>query len=141
MNESSFDFALCIICYLSIVLDLSYVLLWDLLTFYSTFVLCVFLFAFASRSCLWPLLLFWFSFCKFGFSSLALVFGFCLAFASYFCFSFYVYGSYLAFTSSFCFSLFVFDFRQVFISHFYLSFFAYGWKHTTMDQNWWMWCS
>jgi len=107
VNESSFDFALCVICYLSIVLDLSYVLLWDLLAFYSTFVLCGFLFAFVSRSCLWPLFLFRFSFCKFEFSSLALIFGFCLTFASYFWFLFYVYGSYLAFASFFCFSLFV----------------------------------
>jgi hypothetical protein len=48
VNESSFDFALCVICYLSIVLDLSYVLLWDLLAFYSTLVLSFFLFSFAS---------------------------------------------------------------------------------------------
>jgi hypothetical protein len=88
VNESSFDFALCVICYSSIVLDLSYVLLWDLLAFYSTLVLCFFLFVFASRYYLWPLLLFRFSFCKFGVSSLALVFAFCLAFVSYFCFSF-----------------------------------------------------
>ncbi len=101
MNESSFDFALCVICDLSIALDLSYVLFLDLLAFYWTLVLHFFLFAFASGSCLWPLLLFQFSFCKFGFSSLALVFGFWLAFASYFCFSFFVYGFYLAFAPFF----------------------------------------
>jgi hypothetical protein len=53
---------------------------------------------------LWPLLLFWFSFCKFRFSSLALVFGFCLAFGFYFFFPFFVYGYYLAF-ACFWFSL------------------------------------
>jgi hypothetical protein len=103
MNESSFDFALCVICDLSIALDLSYVLFLDLLAFYWTLVLCSFLFVFVFRSCLWPLLLFRFSFCKFRFSSLALVFGFWLAFASYFCFPLFVYGFYLAFTPFFVF--------------------------------------
>jgi hypothetical protein len=126
VNESSFDFALCVICYLSIALNLSYVLFFDLLAFYSTIVLCFFLFSFSSRSCLWPLLSFQFSFCKFRFSSLALVFGFFLVFAYYFCFLFFIYGFYLAFASCFCFSLFVFGFHQVLISHFYLSLFAYG---------------
>jgi len=89
----------------------------DLLVFYSALVLCFFLFDFASRSCLWPLLLFRLSFCKSRFSSLALVFGSCLAFAFYFYFSFFVYGFYLAFTScfwlllSFHFSLLSFMFR------------------------------
>jgi hypothetical protein len=40
VNESSFDFALCIICYLSIALDFFYVLFLDLLVFYSIVVLC-----------------------------------------------------------------------------------------------------
>ncbi len=74
--------------------------------FHSCFVFC---FLFASRSCLWPLLLFRFSFCKFGFSSLALVFGFCLAFASYFCFSFMalIWLSLLLFVFHFLFSILV----------------------------------
>ncbi len=103
LNESSYDFALCFICYLSIALDLFYVLFLDLFVFYSTFVLCfLFGFTFASKSCLWPLFLFQLSFCKSRFSSLALVFGSCLTFVSYFCFSFFVYGFYLAFASCFC---------------------------------------
>jgi hypothetical protein len=126
VNENSFDFALCVICYLSIALDISYVLFLDLLAFYLALVLCFFLFDFASRSCLWPLLLFQLTFCRSKFSSLALVFGFCLAFASYFYFSFFLYGSYLAFTSCFCFSLLAFGSCLVFISHFYLSLFIYG---------------
>jgi hypothetical protein len=89
VNESSFDFVLCIICYLSIVLNLSYVLLWDLLAFYSTLVLCFFLFAFVF----------------------------------YFFFSFFIYGSYLAFASSFCFSFFVFPLSSS--SHFSLLSFTF----------------
>jgi len=77
---------------------------------------------FASRSCLWPLLLFQLSFCKSRFSSLALVFGSCLAFGSYFYFSFFVYGFYLAFASCFCFSFLAFGSCRVLISHFYLYF-------------------
>ncbi len=125
LNESSFDFALCVICYLSIALDLSYVLFLDILVFYSTLVLCVcvFFFAFASRSCLWPLLLFWLSFCKFRFSSLALIFGFFSAFASYYFFHFsfmaVTWFSFLVFVS-----LFVFGSCQVLIFHFYFSFFC-----------------
>jgi hypothetical protein len=139
VNESFFDFFLCIICYLLIALDFSYVLFLDLLAFCSTFVLCFFLFVFASRSCLWPLLLFQLSFCRSRFLSLALVFGL-LSF--YFCFSFLIYGFYLAFGSLFL-SLIFFSFGsyQVLIFHFFLSFFTYGWKHTTMDQRQQMWCS
>ncbi len=66
---------------------------------------CVFL---AFRSCLWPLLLFQLSFCKYRFLSLALVFGSCLTFTFYFCFSFLIYGFYLAFISCFCLSYFFF---------------------------------
>jgi hypothetical protein len=85
MNESLFDFALCVICYLLIALDLSYILFLDLFAFCSTFVLCFFfLFTFVYTSCLWLLLLFQFSFCKSRFPSLVLVFGSCLAFTSYF---------------------------------------------------------
>jgi hypothetical protein len=50
---------------------------------------------------LWLLLLFQFSFWKSRFSSLALVFGSCLAFTSYFYLSFLIYGFYLAFVSFF----------------------------------------
>jgi hypothetical protein len=68
---------------------------------FSSCFVCVFFFAFVSRSCLWPLLLFQLSFCRSRFSSLALVFGYCLAFASYFCFLLFIYGFYLAFISCF----------------------------------------
>jgi len=136
VNESLFDVALCVICYLSIALDLSYVLFLNLLAFYSALVSCFFLFDFAFRFCLCPLLLFRLSFCKSRFSSLTLVFGSYLAFASYFYFSFFVYGSYMAFAFCFCFSLLAFGSCRVLISHFYLSLFIYGWKHTTVDQKW-----
>jgi len=103
VNESSFDFALCIICYLSIVLDLSYVFLWDLLAFYSTLVLCFFLFVFASRSCLWP------CFCS-DLQVWVFILGFSFWFLFSFCFLllFFVYGFYLAFASPFCFFIFCF---------------------------------
>jgi hypothetical protein len=126
VNESFFDFVLCVICYLLIALDFPYVLFLNFLVFCSTLVLCFFLFVFAFTSYLWPLLLFQLSFCRSRFSSLALVFGFCLAFASCFYISFFIYGSYLAFASCFCPSLLVFGSYQVLISHFYISLFAYG---------------
>jgi hypothetical protein len=106
VNESFFDFALCLICYLLIALDFSYVLFLDLLAFCSTLVLCFLLFPFVFRSCLWPLLLFQLSFCRYRFLPLALIFGSCLA--SYFCFSFLIYYFYLVFTSCFCLSYFFF---------------------------------
>jgi len=108
VNESFFDFALCVICYLLIALDFSYVLFLDLLTFCSTLFLCFFGFVFAFRSCLWPLLLFQLSFCRYRFLFLALVFDSFLTFASYFYFSFLIYGLYLAFISCFCLSYFFF---------------------------------
>jgi hypothetical protein len=127
MNESFFDFALCVICYyLSITLDLSCVLFLYPSTF-AQFLFCVFFsFFFVSRSYLWPLLLLWFSFCKCRFSSLAIIFGFCLALPSYFCFSLLVYGPWLAFIFRFCLSLLVFHSCRVLIFRFYLLFFAYG---------------
>jgi hypothetical protein len=73
---------------------------------------------------LWPLFLFQLSFCKSRFSSLALVFGSCLAFTSYFCFSLFIYGFSLAFTSCFCLSLLAFGSCRVFISFFYLFIFC-----------------
>ncbi len=133
----------CFVCYMLFVNCFEFLLCFvlDLLVFYSALVLCFFLFDFASRSCLWPLLLFQLSFCKSRFSSLALVFGSCLTFGSYFYFSFFVYGFNLAFASCFCFSFFAFGSCQVLISHFYLSLFVYGWKNTMVDQKWQMWCS
>ncbi len=52
VNENFFDFALCVICYLLIALDFSYVLFIDLLAFCSTLVLCFFcLFSFLDLAC------------------------------------------------------------------------------------------
>ncbi len=122
VNESFFDFFLCIICYLLIALDFSYVLFLDLLAFCSTFVLCFFLFVFASRSCLWPLLLFQLSFCRSRFLSLALVFGYCLAFTFVFHFSFMAFTQLLVLC--FCLSYFFLLVRIKFL--FFISFFHFS---------------
>ncbi len=101
VNESSFDFALCIICYLSIVLDLSYVLFLDLLAFYSTLVLCFFV-------CVcFQILLVALAFVPILILQVwVFILGFSFWFLLNFCFLllFFVYGSYLAFTFCFWFS-------------------------------------
>jgi hypothetical protein len=53
MNESFFDFALCVICYLLIALDLSYVLFLDLLVLLlsSCFVLFCFMLLLLDLAC------------------------------------------------------------------------------------------
>ncbi len=138
VNEWKF-LKFCFVCYVLFVNCFGFILCFVFRSFSfllsSCFVCVYFAFAFASRSCLWPLLLFQLSFCRSRFSSLALVLG------SYFCFSLFIYGFSLAFTSCFCLSLLAFGSCRVFISCFYLSFFAYGWKHTTLDQKQQMWCS